>query len=88
MQAHFSAVISLHGNEADLRKAPLNGHLPAFKTDLVIPTGSGSLALMAAAAGLALAGRASASHSFAGPPAAGLQRIQTHGFYASSIFKR
>src|SRR4029453_14543800 len=49
------------GPEARLRDAPLERHLPAFEAHLVVPALARTLALVAAAAGLALTRRLAAA---------------------------
>src|SRR5256886_3449160 len=68
----YLGAASLHGGtEADLRHAPLQGHLAALEADLVVAALARALALGAAAAGLALAGGGAAAHALAAALASG-----------------
>src|SRR5277367_1720060 len=92
-QGHFSArdahqiaqgqfgTRGLHGRtEADLRQTPLQGHLSALESDLVVAALARALSLDAAAAGLALAGGGAAPDPQAGALGAGarLDGVQSH----------
>src|SRR5215472_6412394 len=61
VEAHLGARALDVGAEADLGHAALDRHLSAFEADLVVAALAGTLALGAAAAGLALAGGGTAA---------------------------
>src|SRR5439155_1057120 len=76
----YLGAASLHrGTEADLRHAPLQGHLAALEAYLVVAALARALALGAAAAGLALAGGSAAAHAQARALASG-ERIFASAF--------
>src|SRR3989440_650195 len=79
----YLGAASLHGGaEADLRHAPLQGHLAALEANLVVAALARALALGAAAAGLALAGGGAAAHAQARALASGgaAECVESHTF--------
>src|SRR6185503_3042185 len=80
IEPHFGAGDLDLRAEADLRQAPLQGHLAAFEADLVVAALARALTLHATAAGLALAGGSAASDAESDLLAAGSRRniVESH----------
>src|SRR5579863_278246 len=86
VQAHLGPQCLHRRAEADFRQPALQRHLATLEADLVVAALAGALALDAAAAGLALAGRGAAPDAQPGPARAGTgpEIVQSHCAHLNS----